>query len=347
MNPEGISQPPPTESNCEVTVSDGDRALVTSLVAEAFENTLVRSIQPASNDKGVFSTILRVQLQDVKQQDVKRPASVIAKLPGVGANGKAAVASGAVEREALAYGRLLPGAPILTPEVFHILDRSPAPSFLMEDLGSMRARDQLAGLGRVDTLAVVTALARLHDHFCDSPPAGVRLATPATFPPDALMLGLEALRNRWQLNPTALNTFEELLADRARLVDRFSALPATLCHGDPRADNLVFRQDGEPVFFDWQQIAVQAGEADLAWLMATSLTEKERLDVQPAALQTYAQIRGLEIASVSENYRLSHILPGLAVLMLAQRSSAVPRIEKVISTSINRIAASVSANLFA
>ena len=115
----------------------------------------------------------------------------------------------------------------------------------------------------------------------------------------------------------------------------------TLCHGDPRADNVVFAEDDRAVLFDWQQMAVQFGEADLAWLLSTSTTPETRRDVEADVIASYALARGQNAATTWERYRLGMVLPGLAVLFLAQRETADERTEQLIATSLERIGIAV------
>ena len=105
--------------------------------------------------------------------------------------------------------------------------------------------------------------------------------------------------------------------------------PPTLCHGDPRADNLAFDADGIPVLYDWQQLAVQFGAADLAWLVSTSLTPATRRD----SLEDIIEVYGTTI----DELRLGLVLPGLAVLLLCQRETADDRTRRFIAASITRI----------
>ncbi|MEM9134358.1 MAG: phosphotransferase [Actinomycetota bacterium] len=295
--------------------------------------------------RGVFSRVLRIPLEPtdpVVEPDPSIPPTVVAKLPIPGPNGDAARGSGAYRREALAYRRLLPSSPVASPTVHAVTEDADGTTLLLEDLTGHRAVDQLDGLGADDALAVVAELAALHAHWRHRPEPdalGVRRSTPSALPPAGLAAGLVALRQRWagDIDERWLPTFEAMVAGRARLVETFAAAPSpTLCHGDPRADNLVFEatDDGRPVLFDWQQLAVQAGEADVAWMAATSLTVEDRRAVDDRLLAAY----GTDV----DRYRVGLILPGLAVLLLAQRRATDERTTRFIATSIDRIGAAIT-----
>ncbi len=299
--------------------------------------------------RGVFSTVLRLELDTMAPNAAAGtiPASCVAKLPVDGPNGHAAIASGAVERELLAYRTLLPIDGLRTPTLLGTLEFDDgSAALLLEDLTEARRVDQLDGLDAHDTLAVVDGLAALHRHFEHEQPPSVRSNTPTTFAVDTLETGIDALRDRWAMSPAQVDVFGVLLDHRTELLDRFVSLTPTLCHGDPRADNLVFEDAGvgagagagAVVLFDWQQIAVQAGEADLAWLLSTSLEPTVRRDVTPAAIRRYAEGRGQSESETADALTTALVLPGLAVLFLAQRASDSPRTDAFIRTSIERIA---------
>ncbi len=295
-------------------------------------------LSDANEGRGVFSRVTRVELAwtaDPTGPDGARPASVVVKSPADGDNGAAAIASGACVREALAYRTILGRSPVDAPRAFAVVGGAQAATFVLEDLARHRAVDQLTGLGRADALAVTTALARLHAHWSSAPDLDeldVRRSTPSKLDPAALRAGLATLVDRWAdvIDDDTRRAFEDLVANRAPLVDAFtSAGPMTLCHGDPRADNLVFADDGRPVLYDWQQLAIQFGAADLAWLAATSLTPRDRRDLDAELVAAYG--------TTQDHYRLGFVLPGLAVLLLAQRQTDDERARRFVTTSLTRI----------
>lgn len=293
--------------------------------------------------RGVFSRVVRAELAWTGPVDgpdggdgTGRPRSVAVKLPAPGPNGEAAAATGACRREALAYTRLLPHSPVAAPRAW-LVHHGPgaAASFVLEDLSGLRAVDQLDGLPADDALAVAETLARFHRHWADPDRhrnLPLRRTVPAGIPAEALARGLTALEERWAdvVDTAQRAVFARLVARRAELVAAFAAArPPTVCHGDPRADNVAFGPAG-PVLFDWQQPAIQLGAADVAWLAATSLTPETRrtLDADLAAAGS----------CTVDAYRTGLLLPGLAVLLLAQRAADSERTARFIATSLRRIA---------
>ncbi len=203
--------------------------------------------------------------------------------------------------------------------------------------------DQNEGLDPADACRLMVALGQLHDRFAatDLDDLPVRRAAPSVFGADGLRPGLEALARRG--NQELVPTFSRLVEFRDPLVEAFTnAGSPTLCHGDPRADNLAVAPDEQVVLFDWQQMAVQLGEADVAWACGTSLTVEARRRHEAAIVETYATGRNLDPATTFERYRLGYVLPGLAVLFLAQRTSPDAVTSRMISNSIERIGTAIT-----
>lgn len=302
----------------------------------------ITGVSDANEGRGVFARVVRVELSwpgGPSGPRGPRPPSVVMKLPVAGPTGAAAAASGAYRREAEAYLRLLPRSPVGHPLAYLVEPDDALVSLVLEDLGRHRRVDQLDGLGLTDAVSVASALRQQHDHWQCQPDLmelPIRRASPTTLDPTALAAGVQSVADRWgdAVPPERLRAFKSLLANREHLVERFAAAgPPTLCHGDPRADNLVFDEEGRPVIFDWQQIAVQFGPADLSWLAATSMTIDDRRRGDDALIEAYGTTR--------DHYRLGFVLPGLAVLLLAQRDFADERSNRFVATSLDRIGAAI------
>ncbi len=326
--------------------------LLSELIAAAFDPPpTVARVRDAGGGRGIFSYVVRIELDwPTGEPADHQPHTVVAKLPGP--NRAAALSAGAFERESLAYRDLLPRSPVAAPHCYaQVRLDDGAVAFLLEDLGHLRAVDQLHGLDESALLRVAKELAVFHRAWADeAAELPVRRHTPALIPEAGLRSGLDALTTRWA-DAVDAAPFARLLEQRSSLVERFATEPATLCHGDPRADNLVFddrlvfSQDlanRSVVLFDWQQVAVQLGEADLAWLLATSATPATRRASEPAVIAAYAEGREQPLEETRHRYRIGSLLPGLAVLMLAQRDVTDARTEAFITTSLERIGAMVN-----
>ncbi len=277
-----------------------------------------------SAGRGVFSYVYRVSSPD---------RSVAVKLPRSGPNGDAARASGAYDRERVAYRRLLnPELPV--PLCHGVIDLQSGPAFVLEDLSECESVDQLDGLGPMQAMAIVDAIIQCHTNLSVrlARELGVRSITPMGFDPQSLLDGLELVAEA--------ELFQRLLAGRQQRIDRFGSLQdPVVCHGDPRADNLVIGP--EVKLFDWQQIAIQAGEADLAWLTATSMTPRVRRSCEIDLVERYAVRMNRSFDETWDRYRAAMIVPGLAVLLLAQRRTE-GRLQQLVDVSVQRISSALA-----
>lgn len=306
------------------------------------DDVSVGSASPIDHGRGVFSHVMRAELGGAPT------SSVAVKLLRSDANGAAALTSGAVAREILAYEELLPATPaVAAPELFGVsVDSRNMPALVLEDLSSHRHADQVSGLGGDDLRAVVAELIELHSAWADHPELheiAVRHSTPAHLPEDGLLRGAELLDTKWAaVSAERRSALQALASHHREAVGAFGAEDAsTLCHGDPRGDNVAFDSNGRAVLIDWQQIAVQFGEADLAWLLATSVDRDNRRSIEGDIVASYGLARRQDAATTWRRYVTGMILPGLAVLLLAQRSVDDERTERFVRTSIERIADAV------
>lgn len=327
--------------NVVLKMTDVDQfnpAMIDQLLATAFPRStpVVTRMTDAGAGRGVFSNVLQLSLSwpERPYATPEQPDSVVAKLPLGGPNGQAAAASGAYGREASVYRSVLGQSPIATPRVFAVTEPSPNHfALLLEDLTPLRSPDQLVGLSEPDALMIADSLGRFHRHWADRQSQLDRLQLRrqvlANINGGSVRSGLQQLRHRWSqhLDPGTLVAYEQLAASADDLADVVG--PETLCHGDPRADNMAFNPSGEPILFDWQQVAVQPGEYDLAWLAATSLTTEVRRRSERDMVTAYN--------GHFDRYRAGFVIPGLMVLLLIQRQLPTPRLEKLATISLQRI----------
>lgn len=280
-----------------------------------------------SAGRGVFSHVFRVWSSD---------RSVVVKMPRSGPNGDAARSSGAYERERVAYGRLL--SPMLpVPHCHGIVDIEAGPAFVLEDLTQFESVDQLEGLRPTQAMAIVDAIIQCHAELSVplATELGVRKNTPNGFDPDALAAGAALVPET--------EVFQQILAERQLRIDAFGSLESpVVCHGDPRADNLVVGPEVQ--LFDWQQISIQAGEADLAWLTATSMEPRIRRSCEIDLVERYAVRTGRTFDHTWSRYQTAMIVPALAVLLLVQRRTE-GRLQELVHVSTQRIAAAVTDHL--
>lgn len=162
---------------------------------------------------------------------------------------------------------------------FFGMGSEPSAPLLVEDLGALRAGDQVSGLALTDAERLMDVLAYQHAQFwrspdCDDP----RLAT-ATDEAYAGMVshlvnsGVENMVTRFADRAPA-DALDAVVALAPRWLDVIVACgqgPATVAHNDCRLDNIFFDDTGDPIFIDWQAIGVTRGTHDVANLLAGSM----------------------------------------------------------------------------
>lgn len=165
---------------------------------------------------------------------------------------------------------------------------------LLEDLSHMRQTD---GLSSDDALAVADALGRLHARFCSE--RGRAPAWAPKFDRGAALFG-RMRAAAWRRMPSEILDAAPGLAAvaakagrrTAEIKARLARAPLTLVHGDARADNLFFDDNGGGAaavrMIDWQAARLGRGAYDLAYFMATSLDADIRRAIQDDMIRTYS-----------------------------------------------------------
>lgn len=105
----------------------------------------------------------------------------------------------------------------------------------------------------------------------------------------------DTIARRWCL-PMARERWEWFTADDAALIeDAIDRLPddiatinrqTTLVHGDPRSDNVLYRDDGDVVLLDWAMAAHAHPGWDVGYMLSSCLTE-DRIDATDALVVRY------------------------------------------------------------
>jgi aminoglycoside phosphotransferase (APT) family kinase protein len=307
------------------------------LIHSTFPGAVIGDIHDAGGGRGIFSRVLQVNLADAPV------TSVVVKAPALGINGEAGRSSGAYFREALAYRQLLHTLDARTPFCHAVADIDGDPWFVLEDLSGFGTIDQLDGIDCAHALALTSVLASVHSAEVEgSLAAQLRGPGPERFDITTLKVGLDLLESKWQVEPRVVAAFKQLLNERDKLVvDFVEAGQNVLCHGDPRADNVMILPS-EIVLLDWQQISMSFGEADLAWMLATSSTVEDRPAIEDVVLAHYARLVDSPLGQVHERYVLGMTRPGLAVLMLCTRDTSDSATATIVRESLIRIGHSLA-----
>lgn len=209
------------------------------------------------------------------------PRSVIAKFASPSAENRAVAATyDMYGREVHFYRHMAEYVPIRTPRCLTAEYDAGTHDFvlLLEDLGTCRIGDQVAGASHEDAVTVVQTLARLHAATWNTPLTGIRSHD---FPAQREGIA-QGFRLGW---PTVQERFAELLPKSFRAdldgladhIDRFVEFLTTgqqsLVHADVRLDNVLF-DDDQVVLVDWQSVCTSSGEQDLAYFLTQSLDDE-------------------------------------------------------------------------
>ena len=228
---------------------------------------------------GVSSAVYRCRLDGEGCPD-----QVVVKLPALD---PAAVFTSTVLRmyirEVGFFERLAPESPIRVPRGYHAAVDPETSAFVvvMEDMGGLRPIDQIEGMAAADAARAVDALARWQARWWgradDMVDEGLAMSLgdpiyPAILP-SVFAEGWEKLTGPGgiDLEPEVIELGEAYPASIQRLLEQLSEGPTTLLHGDYRADNMFFDDDGELVLLDFQLIGTGRAAYDLAYFVTQSL----------------------------------------------------------------------------
>ena len=217
---------------------------------------------------------------------------------------------------------LTPG--LRTPAVYHGDIDSTGSAFvlLLEDLGSARMADQVAGCPPADAAHVIDAAAALHSYWWDSPKLH-ELSWLRPVNNDAYKSAQEQYLAVWpgfvdrfatRVPPGGLAVAE---AFGKKIADHFDWLianrPTTIAHTDFRLDNFFFEHaDGSPVtIIDWQLSVRNVGAIDVSYFLGESLSVDDRREHERALLERYHEglvaggVTGYSFNDLYDDYRMS------------------------------------------
>lgn len=210
------------------------------------------------------------------------PASVVVKLPALD---DAAVFTSTMLRmylrEAGFFHELAAQAPIRVPACLHASVDAETSEFVLvlEDFGGLRAVDQVKGMQVADAEQAVDGLAAWHATWWRG--ADELMAAGLTVGlgdeiykavlPTVFAEGWEKLGTELGIPSSVQAVGPRWTAAMPGLLDRLAETPTTMIHGDYRADNLFFEDDGTVAAVDFQLIGTGRGAYDLAYFITQSL----------------------------------------------------------------------------
>lgn len=184
-------------------------------------------------------------------------------------------------REVRFFQNLAPESPIRVPQGYFgaVDDETSHFVQLMEDMGSLRIVDQNDGMDIDDAGQAVDELALWHAQWWGRADTAVErgdavcLSDPV-YPAVLPMVFAEG----WEKVNREMTLAPEILAVGPAWTDRLGSLltslagaPNTITHGDYRADNILFADDGGVVLLDFQLTGRGSGSYDLAYFITQSL----------------------------------------------------------------------------
>ena len=282
--------------NVPVVTEDASADFVTKALRSTGVIDADTSVAEVEHDRigegvGLMCNLARLTLR-YKGPAHGAPSSVILKVPsnlpenrGVGDH------FNFYEREGRFYAEVSESLPVRTPHCYynHIDVDANEFALMIEDFGGRTMVSQVAGIDFERAAEAVKALALVHAEWWQSPKLETLTWMPRTIDPVMLSGGSE-YRRVW-------DNFVDVFADRlpegsvglgerigpsweAMQVALYEGAPTTLCHGDFRADNLMFDDAStgrEHVgILDWQIAFRTGGVTDICYLTTQSMTVEDR-----------------------------------------------------------------------
>ena len=240
---------------------------------------------------GITGTLARLTLR-YSGTASGAPSSMILKLPSELPDNRAVGdLFSFYEREGRFYDEVAPTIPARLPEAYfnHVDVEANAFVLLLEDLGHRTLVSQVAGIDSTRAADAIRALAHVHARWWESPRLHDLTWMPRAIDPGIIAAGAQ-YRASW---PAFLERLGDEMPDgttelgeqigaawEATQTALYEGAPVTMCHGDFRADNLMFDDHAEGrdrvAIIDWQISYKGGGIADVCYLVTQSMTVDDR-----------------------------------------------------------------------
>ena len=265
-------------------------------------------IEPIGVGLGLLADILRCHLtfQDgagkSSGERATAPGSVVVKLPSSELKSRRLCKRfDLYKREYDYYDRLGAHVPLQTPTLLYGDFEAPSHRFVLvlEDLGAMKAADQIVGASAQQARRAVRGIAELHGHYWNKAGhpdlSGARQDLSAKYRPLVQTVYLANLLTTMRLFDRMFSKETRQIAESygpcvAEHMGILAAGPMTFTHGDFRLDNMFFGDNEEFAVIDWQVSSIQSGLYDVAYFLATSVTSDVRRQVEREAVMEHHEI---------------------------------------------------------
>ena len=237
------------------------------------------------------------------------PDTVVIKMPGLDETARFTAQILRLNiREVGFYRELAAESPIRVPHChFGAVDPETHQFVLvLEDVGSCRAVSQVEGMGRADAEHAVDELAAWHAHWWGrAGPIVERGTAMAIHDPIYPMLLPPVFSDGWAKVRAAMSVprVVETVADGwvqalPEMLGSQAMTASTLVHGDYRADNMFFDDDGRVVLLDFQVIGQAMPVGDLAYFVTGSLSPATASEIEHPLYERW--LRALAAEGVPE-----------------------------------------------
>ena len=289
----------------EPAIPDGIESIDSDWLSDAMGSSVeITGITDIGTGVGMIGAIYRATLEG------DGPASVVIKMPGLDETARFTAQILRLNiREVGFYRELAAESPIRVPHChFGAVDVETHQFVLvLEDVGSCRAVSQVEGMGRADAEQAIDELAGWHAHWWGSADPIVERGTAVSIrDPIYPMLLPPVFSDGWSKVRDAMSVprVVETVADGwvealPEMLGSLGTTPSTLVHGDYRADNMFFDDNGRLVLLDFQVIGESMPVGDLAYFVTGSLSPSTASEIEPALYERW--LRALVSEGVPES----------------------------------------------
>lgn len=311
--------------------------------------------------RGFVSATARLRLTVEGPENL--PETMIAKFSCKGVEGDYYRKIGHYQRELIFYRELRRTCPVETPRCYYAGRDGDTYLLLLEDLAGCEVADEIEGTTIERVEQVLLELARLHAFYwqhailddIDWPEIELEVADVRRKTQE----GFQHLETHFGDRPLTrmATSMEAPLRKYLQLVERARALglgrvkkgrlerrgKGTLVHGDPRLDNIFFRNT-RPIMVDWQSAVAGDCARDVAHFLIWGLTVEQRRDHEARLTRFYYDalceggVRGYSFRQLQVGYARGVFAEMMSIASIAKQIGCEnARSEKLARTIFDRV----------